>query len=305
MTNASAPKWVVGVDGSNSAVRTATWAATHARSRGSTIELTSAWTVPVIPSGIASGAPVILAENFDVIEQAARDDLDRLATTIRAEVDVTVTTRLVHGAASAVLLEASGDASLLVVGSRGAGGFSRLLLGSTSTQCATHAEIPTVVVPHESHAEPIRRIIVGVDGSSTSLDAVRWAIDFAQPETVIECVAVWEAVAASFGADQIFDPGSPDAEWTALRSTLDELAATEAAAGLDIRSRVEIGSARRVLAAAAKEADLLVTGARGHGAIGSALLGSVSTWLLHHVDKPMVIVPDVPVESADTEASAG
>ncbi len=51
------------------------------------------------------------------------------------------------------------------------------------------------------------------------------------------------------------------------------------------------GTPRAALSAQADDVDLVVVGARGHGAVGSALLGSVSTWILHHVHRPIVVVP--------------
>jgi nucleotide-binding universal stress UspA family protein len=81
------------------------------------------------------------------------------------------------GWAAPVLIDASQNADLLLVGSRGRGGFAGMLLGSVSRHCAAHAHCPVVVVRggHDSTVERRRRIVVGVDGSPSSRRAPEWA----------------------------------------------------------------------------------------------------------------------------------
>ena len=84
-----------------------------------------------------------------------------------------VVQHVIQGRPAKVLIDAARDAALLVVGSRGHGGFTGLLLGSVSEHVLAHATCPVVVV-HE-HRATTGRIVVGVDGSPESSQALRWA----------------------------------------------------------------------------------------------------------------------------------
>ena len=207
---------------------------------------------------------------------------------------LTVKHRAAHGGASSVLLDATDDAKLLVVGSRGLGGFRRLLLGSTSSQCATHAVAPTVVVPHEPPVGP-ERLVVAIDGSDNSYAAANWAIDYATPGTVVTFALVWDS--SLFNVTRS-EAGSPDAADTSeadfnvwVDTLADGLVANPATAGVEIARDFSVASPRPRLKELADDSTLFVVGARGRGAVGAMMLGSVSSWLLHHVDVPMVVVP--------------
>ena len=135
---------VVGVDGSESSKVALRWAVAMATSLGCTVEAITAWHVPAVAS--PSGGWVPLPTDRDL----ADDALQMLHLTV-VEVfgdhwpqGLQVTVR--HGNAAEVLLDASVDARMLVVGRRGGGGFARLLLGSVSAACAEHAACPVLVV---------------------------------------------------------------------------------------------------------------------------------------------------------------
>ncbi len=211
---------------------------------------------------------------------------------MRSSVEVPVEPIVCRGGAASCLLDAAGHAALLVVGSRGRGGFARLTLGSTSTQCATHADVATAVIPLGAPIGSARRIVVGVDGSPNSLAAARWAIDFADAGTVVECVMVWDVTPLITSDESFVLPESTELVRKRFAETMNELRRTIDRRDLEIVQRFEEGLPRRVLRDAAQQCDLFVMGARGQGAIGSMLLGSVSSWLLHHVDRPIVVVPD-------------
>ena len=130
---------VVGVDGSESSKQALRWAVRLAASEGSTIEAVTAWDYP--PS---FNAPVDVNWRPDLdAKTVMRETLDEVFGDARpAELEE----RVVHGSARTVLIDASRGASLLVVGSRGHGGFAGLLLGSVSSACSEHAHCPVLVL---------------------------------------------------------------------------------------------------------------------------------------------------------------
>jgi nucleotide-binding universal stress UspA family protein len=154
--NESMARIVVGVDGSAGAEKALHWACAEARLRGATLHVVHAWTVPLIeaiPDASMLGVPRPGPSDEEVYEhlrRAAEDVLDSCVRRGLADEDcaeVTLTQELLEGRPSRVLLESAGDADLLVVGSRGLGGFQGLLLGSVCAQCVHHAPCPVVIVP--------------------------------------------------------------------------------------------------------------------------------------------------------------
>lgn len=288
-------RWVVGVDGSEGALHAARWAAQHAVDRADEIELVAAWSLPVAPALPPVGA---MAKSWDVecFENAALANLRTVADELDGTTTVPLTQVATRGHSSSVLLDAAHDASLLVVGTRGLGGFARLVLGSTSTQCTNHATRPTVVIHADAAISKVNRIVVAVDGSPNASDAVHWAATFAAPGSTLECVTVWDATPIAIGADQFSFPESSELAQERFEHHIESLArdVENRSPGVHLEGRFIEGRVRSALADVAAEADLLVMGARGRGAIGSALLGSVSSWLLHHLHEPMVIVPHTP-----------
>ena len=140
---------VVGVDHSAGAKEGLRFALEEARLRGATLRAVHGWQYPYIGwTGIGAGLPPIGDEvQLHEFRDAAEAALDStLQEAIPDTAGVEVERRVVEGAPAAVLVEESGDADLLVVGSRGLGGFAQLLLGSVSQQCAHHAKCPVVIV---------------------------------------------------------------------------------------------------------------------------------------------------------------
>lgn len=304
--------WVVGIDGSADSLHALEWAVARARDaarRGQRVRLRacSAWQMPTMaPFGVGGTTMMI---QFDDLEAGTRQRLDSVIDAVDTT-GVEVSTSVVHGGAASALMEASADAALLIVGSRGHSALRYLVLGSVSRQCCTHATVPVVVVPGEFDLSAPTRAVIGFDLSERSAAAIRWALG---PGAGIVGGARLEVLGA-------FDR-SPfeDAELTRDRFG-DEVAEAEAAfhRRLDeldperTMARVfSLAGARRALAAAVSgevsgeepgdgrsdgddesgPAGLVVLGSRGRGAIGSALLGSVSNWMLHQLQSPTVIVP--------------
>jgi len=139
---------VVGVDGSEGSKAALRWALEEARLRRTPLELVYAWPIPQVALGYGFG-PALDQEYIDSLRDAAARLLDEvLAEVSSAAEGVEVSRSAIEGSAAAVLVEKAEGAELLVVGSRGLGGFSELLLGSVGHQCVQHAPCPVVIVRH-------------------------------------------------------------------------------------------------------------------------------------------------------------
>lgn len=142
------PGIVVGIDGSAHAQRALDWAVREAALRDVPLSVIAVWRTAVS----YWGNPVIYPQDRALAEQArknAEEAVDKSLATAGDARPASVTVRAVSGIPAAELVAASAEADMLVVGSRGTGGFSRLLLGSVSTQVVHHAHCPVVVVPDE------------------------------------------------------------------------------------------------------------------------------------------------------------
>ena len=137
-------KIVVGVDGSVGARAALRWAYEEARVHGAALEVVVAWQYPITTSLPAFGS----MPTPDDLEGEAREAMLAVIAEegITPDAGVTVTTLVAEGTGAQALLEAAAKADLLVVGSRGHGGFTGLVLGSVSQQCVNHATVPVVVV---------------------------------------------------------------------------------------------------------------------------------------------------------------
>ncbi|MGB3737188.1 MAG: universal stress protein [Ilumatobacter sp.] len=287
-------RWVVGVDGSECSRHAALWAAAHVSGRASELQLAASWNVPV-SSGMIPMSTLTSSASFDALEDSAQAAVDDVARKLRTPVEVPITRSVGHGGAAACLLDTADRGALLVVGSRGLGGFARLLLGSTSTQCATHSSVPVAVIPSTSPITPAVSIVVAFDGSANSIAALTWANKFAAPGSTIDCVLVWDTSPITAGGGQFFFPDATDLAEERFEHLVMRTIRPIQRDGIEIRRTFVNGRPRSTLAEFAQASDILVMGARGHGAVASVVLGSVSTWLLHHATRPMVVVPP-PIE---------
>jgi nucleotide-binding universal stress UspA family protein len=135
---------VVGTDGSEHAERALDWAAQEAELRGASVRIVTAWHVPAMV--YAGGyAPMVVPSVDEAGRQSAEEVAAAAAEKLRGA-GLAVEVSVCHAQAADALIEESEGAELLVVGSRGHGGFTGLLLGSVSQQCAHHAPCPTVIV---------------------------------------------------------------------------------------------------------------------------------------------------------------
>jgi len=137
---------VVGVDHSEGAKAALRFALEEAKLRQATLRVVHAWQYGYIGyTGLEGGVPA-LGGDINELHAAAEAALEASVREALPDSDVTIERRTIQGAPASVLVDESRDADLLVVGSRGHGGFVGLLLGSVSQQCAHYAECPVVIV---------------------------------------------------------------------------------------------------------------------------------------------------------------
>jgi len=142
------PGIIVGIDGSDRSRRALEWAINEAAVRQAPLTV---FTVHQAVASAWTGAPVASPGDQELISQArtlAQRETDAaLEKRAAGSRPASVTVQAVNGLPTEALLQAAAHADLLVVGSRGAGGFKRLLLGSVSTQVTHHAQCPVVIIP--------------------------------------------------------------------------------------------------------------------------------------------------------------
>lgn len=280
-------RWVVGIDGSETAIDALRWATRHAIARHAEIDAVGAFQVPPLLAVFSAkrgfgvdevGIGATTAHEIDVA-------LERVAGEVEPG-QVTVQPVVVEGEAAHELVDAARDADLLVVGRAGSGGLRNHIFGSVSRYCATHSDTPVVVVPTGWDAPPASRVVVGFDGSEHATEAVRWALGFAGDAGEVKVVAAIDVAPwLDPGLTRERFPDEVAAQERRIEQALDALDA-----GGRLTRSVELHSARQALAEEAASADLLVVGARGSGSAMRGVLGSVSTWLLHDAAVPVVVV---------------
>jgi nucleotide-binding universal stress UspA family protein len=138
---------VVGIDGSEESKAALRFAFEEARTRGVGVRAVAAWYVPAIAYAGAGYAPLV--DLHGGIEADTRQKLDQVVAAER-DARVEIETLVREGQPAEILLEEARHADLLVVGSRGLGGFRGLLLGSVSQQCAQHSPCPITIIPRGS-----------------------------------------------------------------------------------------------------------------------------------------------------------
>jgi nucleotide-binding universal stress UspA family protein len=281
---------VVGLDGSDESRVALRWAAAYADLVGAPLHAVSAWQYPA-----DSAAPIGFVDLVDAEKATARveGELRAQLTELLGDAAGSVTTAAPRGPAADAILRAAEDqdAAMIVVGSRGRGGFKSLLLGSVSRQLCEHAPRPVTVVRRTAVVDPVRlgTIVVGTDGSPDAERAMTFAGDLAT-ERGAELVVV-HAVQAPEPVHPRFVEPAVDLE--ARREFAEAWCAPLKQRGIGYDLEVVQGDPRRALLDVARDrgADLLVVGSRGLGPLANVVLGSVATSLAQHADLPVTIVP--------------
>jgi len=287
---------IVGVDGSEESLRAVEWAALEAKRHSAPLRIVSAPAlVPRIHAYNAS--PTAIANALRGIAARALD----AAITRSEEVaqGLPVTTGLLSGPPALAVAECGEQASMLVVGARGAGGFAAMVLGSVSRYAATRAPCPVVVVREESMAVH-REIAVGIRDPQDTNQTLAFAFEEAALRGAdLVAVHTW------FWFPSVLHLPAGAGEATELRPTDPDRIAAEAASsltaalagwrdkypGVRVRHDVIHGHPARVLASYSARADLVVLGRHGHPADAGPGIGSIQHAVLDHAHGPVAVVP--------------
>ncbi|EWM10219.1 universal stress protein [Kutzneria sp. 744] len=277
----------VGIDGSGAAERALGWAAAEAELRHVSLDIVHAAQLVTVPPGV----PPTTSMNAALAAQC-RKWLDEAVTVVKEVApEVRVTTELIDDGVLDALTRRSSQAQLLVLGSRGIGGFAELLAGSVAVALCAHARCPVAVV-RGAIPSPDAPVVVGIDGSPTS-DA---ALAFAMNEASLRSVPL---VAYHSWSDTSHEPGMQRQpfvlDWSAIREA-EEGVLTERLAGwqqryreVEVRHVVERNRPAHGLIRQSASAQLVVVGSRGRGGLAGMLLGSTSHALIHHAACPVVV----------------
>jgi nucleotide-binding universal stress UspA family protein len=145
------PGIVVGVDGSDQSRHALEWAIAEAALHAAPLQVVAVHQVAVDAWGLAPMRLPTDAKEREQVQAAAEQMVDKAVAQAGAKRPPSVQVKTVSGIPAEVLVNASRDADLLVLGPRGAGGFGRLLLGSVTSQVVHHAECPVTIVPAKKH----------------------------------------------------------------------------------------------------------------------------------------------------------
>ncbi|MEU5964495.1 universal stress protein [Micromonospora parva] len=289
MNSANNAAVVVGVDGSESALRAVRLAATEAARRHRPLRVVHGFIWPLlrVPVSPAPEAPPGggLRHRAEELVEAAVNEAEATVP------GLSISGEIIDGEAAAVLVGESPTAALIVLGDRGLGGFSALVVGSVAVQVAAYADCPVLVA--RGTQRPDQPVLVAVDGS----DASRRAADVAAETAVslgVPLVAVhaYRHPGSSGPGDMqplVYDEAKLHREQERmLAGWLAGL--TEDHPGLRLTCQATRGRPGTVLAEASRSAQLAVVGGRGRGEVTGLLLGSVSQSMLHHAQCPVMVV---------------
>jgi nucleotide-binding universal stress UspA family protein len=287
---------VAGTDGSEESLRAVDWAAREAVLRGVPLRIVAAEAAP--PGMISRAGPApgpgeyetvsdILAENRDRALAAAAERAAKTAPSLLIDAD-----RLT-GSPDQALVESGSGALMLVLGSRGVGAFTALVLGSVSRYVASHAPCPVAVVRDET-ASARGQVGVGVGDLDDCGDALNFAFEEASlRKASLIVINAWHTPPHDISrAGEAFTPPSSDAVQAQAARLLDEMLGSCRSRYPDVQVSQEVvhGHPGRALVGLSARADLVVIGrhAGRHGLLGP---GSVRHAVLNHAHGPVVIVP--------------
>jgi nucleotide-binding universal stress UspA family protein len=281
-------KVVVGVDDSEQSRAALQWAAKEAALRNIEMHVVHVYDWRVVGASSQVGGPY--AEGARVRAEALVESAVIDARTFAP--DVNVSGQALLGSPGSSLVRASESDSLVVLGNRGRGGFSSLLLGSVSQQVGTHASGPVVVVRGRTGIEG-GPVVVGVDGSPGSEFALGVAFDAAAARgTNLVAVRAYSMAPPPWGPDSPpFIENVEERRAEERQMVADQVGPwMEKYPDIPAETMAVVGHPAEVLGDLSSTAQLVVVGTRGHGGFAGLLLGSVGLQLLHHADSPVLVV---------------
>ncbi|MFD4367070.1 universal stress protein [Rhodococcus sp. NPDC058521] len=289
MSTADRNSVVVGVDGSESAWAALRVAAGVAAKRGLRLKIIHA--LDFAPYGF--GGPYIDSGGvFEWVEASGKSILqDAEALARERKADLEIKTELSIGSSAQWLVDLSEQARVIVIGASGVGAATTALLGNNAVSVTTHAHCPVVVVRGE--IRPEAPVVVGVDGSATSVRAVEVGFQEADLRGVpLVAVHVW----SDLGPTAFEDPRAAALVPRGIEDE-EEAVLAEALAGwqeqfpdVHVERRIYIDNPRARLLDWTEKAQLVVVGSRGRGGFRSMLLGSTSNSLISQANCPVVVV---------------
>lgn len=286
---------VVAVDGSEASKQAVRWAANTADKRGIPLRLASSYTMPQF---LYAEGMVPPQELFDDLQAEALEKIDE-ARAIAHEMapDIKIGHTIAEGSPIDMLLEMSKSVTMIVMGSRGLGGLSGMVMGSVSGAVVSHAQCPVVVVREDSSVNEDNKygpVVVGVDGSEVSQRATEVAFAEASARGA-ELIAVhtWmdmqvqASLAGLAAAQQQWDEVERE-QTELLIERIKPLA--EQYPDVPVKKVITRDRPVRALAETSEGAQLLVVGSHGRGGFKGMLLGSTSRALLQSAPCPMMVV---------------
>jgi nucleotide-binding universal stress UspA family protein len=293
-TKGVASKIIVGVDGSDPSTAALRWAAYEAGRRGADVLVVSCYRIPMY--GIAEGAAYRSNEDIEMYKQGAQAvvaQASALLADLNPQLVVKALTTMTPAAVAIAEAARAGDE--IVIGATGHTGFMDGALGSVAVSVVHRSHVPVIVVPAKPVADArptMHKIVVGLDGSPGSLAALEWAYGQAMVSGA-ELTAVHGWIYPYPGARTSVSEPRTQMQLDAmeeLKSSLESLGPRLAGGTIHVHPKLIEQSPAESLLGEAKDADLLVVGSRGRGALRSSLLGSVSRTVAQHAPCPVVIV---------------
>ncbi|MDT9409779.1 universal stress protein [Corynebacterium rouxii] len=286
---------VVAVDGSEASQNAVRWAANTANKRGVPLRLAASYTMPQF---LYAEGMVPPQELFDELQSETMDVIEA-ARVVAHEVapDIKIGYVIAEGSPIDMLLDMSSDVTMIVMGSRGLGGLSGMVMGSVSAAVVSHADCPVVVVRNDNHVTETNKygpVVVGVDGSDVSQRATEFAFEEAQARGAkLVAIHTWmdmqvQASLAGLAAAQQEWEIIEKEQTTLLKDRLQPL--LERFPDVEVEMVITRDRPVRALEDCAHNAQLLVVGSHGRGGFRGMLLGSTSRALLQSAPCPMVVV---------------
>jgi nucleotide-binding universal stress UspA family protein len=274
-----------GTDASRSAIR---WAAAEAQRRAQPLRV-----VHVLDWEWSTARYDFAGMQYETAHRHAESVASGASLQARAVApDIEVETDVLVGDPAAQLIIGSESADLMVLGSRGHGGFAGLRLGSVSQRVATHANCPVTVI-RDGAEDGDRPVVAGVDDSAAA-DGVLETAFAAAHQRGVNLVVIRSyllPLPRYYGTFPPADLPTPERDAVERTGLAEQVAPWQTKfPGVEVELLVSHDGIAAVLVGVSHGAQLMVVGSRGHGVIAGTLLGSTGLQLLHHAECPVLIV---------------